>query len=226
MPNEVTTTEETTAPAPKAPRTHAEQDRGLTKYVVECEQVIAASKRDSALLAELARLGIDAAEIALGEQLVATAQAKIAERQLGMGSSDGSHSDILAKQAIVSKRLSDFRAVARLAFPSAAAQKSLGVSGNKPKDRKEMISQLRTCLAAARIPMYSEGLARCSYDAAEIAAALAEVNALDQACAAQETAARDAKAATASRNEAIQELRTWRTRFSNAVRLAYKRMSA
>ena len=223
MPEEVTTTT-TTMPTKSAKQKDADQDQVIQNFVTETSQIIATTKKEPEILPQLARLAFDEAELTHGEDLAITLLNSFASRQQAIADLDTKNAVLTSADAVVAKRAKDFRDVVTLSFADAASRRALGAIGRLPEDRQKRLTLLRTAFATAATAPYATEMTRRSYDAAELAAATADLDMLDSALTDRDASQRTAVAATATRNTDYKTLREWRIKFNRALKRARERM--
>ena len=204
--------------------TDAEQDRLIQGFITETAELIATIKKEPAILPHLVRLGYDEAELTNGEDLALTAQNSFTARHEANGVLTIKNTALEAADKVIAKRNTDYREVVRLAFQDADSRQILGATGVLPRDRQQLVTHMRTHFATAAKPPYAAELAHRGYDAAEFAAANAEVDALESALTDRDAAAQAAKDSTGTRNTDYKALRAWRTNFNRAIKRARARM--
>ena len=208
----------------KSKATRADQDQLIQNFITETRELIATTKKDAPLLGELKNLAFDDAALDDGEKRGETAQGAFAIRQQVIGEIDAENAALVAADAVVLRRATDYREIVRLCFKEPAARRALGATDRLPGDKQKLVTLLRASLATAQTAPYAPEMSRRSYDAAGCAAALAEVDALDDAISRRNAAVRKGTLATSERNAAYAALRAWRTDFNRAHKRAAARL--
>jgi hypothetical protein len=209
----------------KKPRlTEAEQDRLIQGFITEASELIATIKKEPLILPHLARLGFNEAELTTGEDLALTAQNSFSGRHEAIGNLNLKNAALEAADKVVAKRNTDYREVVRLAFKDTNARQMLGATGVLPRDRQQLITHMRTSFTAAAKPPYATELTRRGYDAAELAAANGEVDALAATLTDRDAAVQAAKDSTVTRNTDYKALREWVSGLNRAIKRARARM--
>jgi hypothetical protein len=205
-------------------KTRETQDQVLQNFITETLELIQTVKTDRPLLVELDKLAFSVEELNQGTAKAERSQGSFTLRQQSIGHEDGFNVTVSAAETVLTRRATDFRETVRLGFKDMASRRALGAVGKLPTDKQALITYMRASLTIAMSAPYAETMTRYSYDSATCEAALAEVDALDQALALRASAVNAAVQATARRNADYKELRAWRTDFNRALKRAKARL--
>lgn len=205
-----------------APRERSDQDQQIASDIGMVGQVIAQVFKDATVRAPLSRRGFDTQKLQGGLDLCDTAQKCWNNRQTAMADqlSCTKHVNTLFDAAV--KSLSDFRETARATFVDEAPLKALGVTEAVPSDFSKFLTHARSAYAAAQKPEYGPLMTEHGYGTPELKAEVDALKALEEANSEQSRASADAKKATRLRDEAVEPVRTFRSKLMKIARRVFR----
>lgn len=210
-------------PTPKPRRRKAEQDQVIADFNTAAAQYLAIILDEAEIASLLAARGYDAAKLAAGRQLQQRLQAAIAHRQILIGRKSAAGSDLDYAAASAREAFKEYRGtVQAIATFTADDRKALGANGDIFKDRQKFITQATAAYTNAALPAYASTLAECGYPAAALTAARATLAAFYQADTDQSIVEGDATKATADRNIAYEELKTYLKQLKRLAKVALR----
>ena len=204
----------------KAPRrTPEEQDQEIQNYINEARQRIQQALETPAVLAALLPLGFSTGRITEGLTLADAAVTKFAARQQALGEESQSIAAVGVALSAAQSGFVRFREAIRIATADKTIQTALGITGRVPRDGEKFLTAIQATLKTAQQAPYAALVGSVGYDAPALAALSALGDSFATARRQSAEAQARAKAATATRNEAVKTLRTFTNPFYRALRL-------
>ena len=217
---------EETMPTPKAVRSYAAQDQKQANAIAAARQLIETACDDAEIARILAARGYDAAGLAAGLSLQASAQAAFTARQTAMAGQQQATAALAGAEAAARQTYADFRATARAIFAAPADRTALGLTGNAPKDTQKFLTLARVSYTTAQAEAYQPALATYGYPATALTAALATLDAFSTAGGVQNAAIGAARQATTDRDRAVKTLADWVSQFKRIAKVALRTQPA
>ncbi|HVU24557.1 MAG TPA: hypothetical protein VHE13_10565 [Opitutus sp.] len=214
-------------PAPAATkRTHAIQDQTVANAISEAAQIIDKALANADILALLAPRGYDATELQAGLALQAAAQAAFNARLASLGAAAEAKKARDAAWVAARAEFTDFRGTVQAKYPDAVTRKALGASGVIAGDLQKFVTSATAAYQAAQQPPHAEALAKRSFTAQRLNAAIAALQALLAADNAFKSAEGAAGADLRNRDAAVASLGAWMREFRKNAKLALKKNPA
>jgi hypothetical protein len=210
-------------PTPKPSRRKSDQDQEIADFNTASAQYLDTVTGDAEIAAALEGRGYGAARLTEGRTLQQTLQAAITHRQTMIGSQGTAGSGLSGAGEDARLAFKDYReTVQSIAAFTADDRKALGASGEILKDRQKFITQARAAYDNARLPAYAPTLAEFGYPANALAAARATLDTYSKADTDQNAVGGDATKATADRNAAYEELKTYMKQLKGIANVALR----
>jgi len=213
---------EETMPTPNAVRAYAAQDQKQANALAAARLLIETARDDAEIARILAARGYDAAGLAAGLSLQASAQAAFTARQTAMAGQQQASAALAGAAAAARQTYADFRATARAIFAAPADRTALGLTGNAPKDTQKFLTLARVSYTTAQAAAYQPTLTTYGYPATALTAAQATLDALSTANGVQNAAIGAARQATADRDRAVKALTDWVSQFKRIAKVALR----
>ena len=201
---------------------YMDQDKQILESLAHARRLLTTVENHDELAGELAAFGYTAEAVTTCWGLIDTAQAAVDARQDAMGEQDAAYEDLRIADETARRTYADYRAVTRALYKNKDDRHKLGLNGIVPKDREKFLTLARTSYTAARNAPYTEILAAYGFDTAALDAAEAELDALNNAHSHRQHADGAARDATVARDQAVEELEAWISRFRRIARVALR----
>lgn len=197
-------------PTPKPIRYKAEQDQAISDFNTAAAQYLSVILDDAEIASLLAGRSYDAAKLAAGHELQQTLAAAIAHRQNMLGSKGSAGFGLNSASDQARAAFADYReTVKSITTLTAADRMALGATGRVFRDKQKFITQATAAYDNAALPAYAPTLAQFGYPAAALTSARATLDAYAKADTDQSVVGGDATKATADRNLAYEDLKTY-----------------
>lgn len=220
------TTSSKSVPTTRSVALRRVQSAGQADAIAAALHEIETVQRLPELTQRLAAAGFTAAHLAEGVRVQASAQAAFNARQQALAAERLAFAQLKAGFAAANTTYQYFRRQARTVCPEVGDRIALTLTGRTPKDTQKFLTQARTAYAAAGQPEYAGILDAASFGPAPLAAALAELAALQAAYDDAKAAHLRATEATVQRNRALTALDLWMKRFYNVLAVVRRRRAA
>lgn len=217
-------------PIPIQPkRTRALQNQAISAYITDSLKTLNAALDTPEAAAKLATRGYSATSIQQGITLQAAALKAFKEQLPGIGA-DRTHTEQRQKKIAAAREdYTDFRGIARAAFPTQGDRVALGLTGDIPDDFGKFVTAGETSYATGKETPYTAKLTLRGYPPATLDALTADLAKLTEPDLGEDEPApapdeddddlSDAQAVTAAYNA----LKDWMKEFKGVARVLFRK---
>jgi hypothetical protein len=206
-------------PAEKKARKLAEQDQRIANAINEAATMLAAAAEDAEVQELLAPRGYDTATITDAiTTLQEPAQAAFNARQVAIGALTSASAALTTAATQERQDFTDYREIARSAFPAQADKQVLGLVGKAPEDLEKFLTLAQASYAAGKKAPYTAKLTVRGYSPTAIDAELAGLKGVTNLAKARAIAAGAAQKATETRDKAAKALAAWMVEFRKVAK--------